>query len=132
MNENEPNADRISGEQGSVKPEETLTDVVRQVAFARSDGEKGTMRSAANGAFLNWLAQFAHSEVDDDQEILSFALRQQGFDSWEDFVESFHAADEATMSARKTLEELDVKETLGIEEEQNFNLMDPDEGDSDG
>ena len=123
MNENEPD-ERISGEQGSVKPEETLTDVVRQVAFARSDGKSGAMRAAGNGAFLNWLAQFAHSDVEDDREILEFALKQQGFDSWQEFVDAFHSTEEPAMSARKNLEDLDLEETLGIEDDADFSLGD--------
>jgi len=119
-------ADRISGEQGSVKPEETLTDIVRQVAFARADGERGAMRAAANGAFMHWLAQFACSDVDQDQEILEFALKQQGFDSWEQFRDAFHQAGEPAMVARKRLEEA---EHMVINDETEFELQEPGGGD---
>lgn len=121
---------RISGDQGSVKPEETLTNIVRQVAFTRADGERGAIRAAANGAFLNWLAQFATSEVEDDQEILDFALKQEGFDSWQEFVDAFHDADEPAMSARKNLEDVDLGDAMGIESDAQFELQDP--GDHDG
>lgn len=130
MNEN----DRISGEQGSVKPEETLTNIVRQVAYARADGEKGAMRAAANGAFLHWLAEFHTSEVEDDQDILEFALQQQGFESWDDFLEAFIDAMEPTMAARKNLEGVDLDELsqhdrLAVEDSTaKFELL----GDEDG
>lgn len=123
MNENESNADRISGEQGSVKPEETLTDIFRQVAYARSDGERGAMRAAANGALLNWLAQFHTSDVEDDQEILEFALKQNGFDSFDEFTDAFLGSGEAAMSFRMNLEDLDPEE-LEISDSAEFELRD--------
>lgn len=124
--------DRISGDQGSIKPEETLTDIVRSVAYNREDADQAPMRAAANGALIRWLKEMEASDIEADREVLEFALSQQGFDSVNDFVETFMEAGEPVMAPRRLdLAELEP-EDLNIEDQAEFELQEPEEGDEDG
>lgn len=122
---------RISGDQGSIKPEETLTDIVRTVAYNREDADEAPMRAAANGALIRWLKQMEATDIEADRRVLQFALEQEGFDSVNEFVDAFMAAGEPVMAAaRMDLGELDP-EDLNIEGSATFELQDPEEGDPD-
>lgn len=122
--------DRISGEQGSIKPEETLTDIVRSVAYNREDADSAPMRAAANGALVRWLKEMEASDIEADQTVLQFALDQHGFDSVNELVEAMFDAGEPIMAAaRMDLAELDP-EDLAIEDQPEFELQEP--GDNDG
>lgn len=121
--------DKISGNQGSIKPEETLTDIVRQVAYNRDDGQ-ARMRAAANGALIAWLSEMAQSDIEADQQILDFALQQHGFDSLNEFVDAFFKSGEPVMAARKDISDIEP-EDLNLEGSSTFDLQDP-EGENDG
>jgi hypothetical protein len=122
--------DRISGEQGSIKPEETLTDIVRSVAYNREDADSAPMRAAANGALVRWLKEMEASDIEADQKVLQFALDQHGFDSVNELVEAMFDAGEPIMAAaRMDLAELDP-EDMAIEDQAEFELQEP--GDNDG
>lgn len=126
--------DRISGDQGSIKPEETITDIVRTVAYNRDDADTAPMRAAANGALVRWLKELEQSDIEADQRVLEFALDQHGFDSVNEFVDAFMAAGEPVMAgARMDLADIDPEE-LQIEGEAAFDLQEPEEytGDGDG
>lgn len=123
--------DRISGDQGSIKPEETITDIVRKVAYNR-DADEAPMRAAANGALVRWLKELEDSDSEDDQRIVGFALEQHGFDSVNELVEAMFDAGEPIMAARRMdLAELDP-EDLNVESDAEFELTegDPHAGDS--
>ena len=127
--EEENENDRISGEQGSIKPEETLTDIVRTVAYNREDADQAPMRAAANGALIRWLKEMEASDIEADQRVLQFALEQHGFDSVNEFVDTFFGADEPVMAAaRKDLADLDPDD-LKIEDRATFELQEPGEQD---
>ena len=117
--------DRISGEQGSIKPEETLTDILRTVAYNREDSDQAPMRAAANGAIIRWLKEMEASDIEADQKVLQFALDQHGFDSVNEFVDAFMAAGEPVMAgARMDLADLDP-EDLDLEDDgPAFELQD--------
>jgi hypothetical protein len=121
--------DRISGEQGSIKPEETLTDILRTVAYNREDADQAPMRAAANGALIRWLKETEASDIEADQRVLQFALEKHGFDSVNEFVDAFFGAGEPVMAAaRKDLADLDPEE-LELGSEATFELQNPEEGD---
>lgn len=125
MNEN----DRISGSQGSVKPEETITEIVRTVAVNREEHDSAPLRAASNGAFIRWLKEMESSDSEEDQRILQFALQSHGFKSVNEFVEAFFDAGEPVMAARKNLDDLDP-EALDLDDEDvGFRLL---EGGDDG
>lgn len=105
--------DRISGDQGSVKPEETITEIVRTVAVNRESHDSAPLRAASNGAFIRWLKDMEQSESDEDQRILQFALETHGFGSVNEFVDAFSAAGEPVMAPRKNLEDVDLLEGGG-------------------
>lgn len=110
--------ERISGDQGSIKPEETLTDIVRTVASVRSD-ERGQMRAAANGALIRWLkALEAGSEA--DYEVVELALSQHGFDSVNEFVDAFTDAGEPVMGYEHRTVEVDIEDA-----NPTFELQEP-------
>ena len=119
--------DRISGDQGSIKPEETLTDIVRKVAYNREDADQAPMRAAANGALTAWLKEMESSDIEADQKVLQFALDQHGFDSVNELVEAMFDAGEPIMAAaRMDLAELDPDD-LAIEDQAEFELQEPEE-----
>lgn len=121
--------DRISGGQGSVKPEETLTEIVRSVAVNREEHDAAPLRAAANGAFIRWLKELESSDSEEDQRILRFALKSHGFESVNEFVDAFFDAGEPVMAARKNLADLDPEELDLADEDLGFSLM---EGGDDG
>lgn len=124
--------DRISGEQGSIKPEATLTDIVRKVAKNRETNDKAPMRAAANGALVRWLKEMESSDIEADTEVLEFALNRHGFDTVNELVDALFEAGEPVMAAvRKDLADLDPEE-LELGSEATFELQDPEEGDPDG
>lgn len=130
MNESDTDNGRISGEQGSIKPEETLTEIVRTVAYNREDADKAPMRAAANGALIRWLKEMEASDIEADQRVLQFALEKEGFESVNEFVDAFFDAGEPVMAAaRKDLAELDPEE-LEIQDDADFSLQEG--GDEDG
>lgn len=125
--------DRISGGQGSVKPEETLTEIVRSVAVNRDEHDSAPLRAAANGAFIRWLKELESSDSEEDQRILQFALESHGFESVNEFVGAFFDAGEPVMAARKNLDDLDLEEPDLDDEDLGFALMESDEdGGDDG
>jgi len=132
MNEN----DRISGDQGSIKPEATITDIVRKVAKNRETNEQAPMRAAANGALVRWLKEVESSDIEEDHRWLEVALETHGFDSVNELVDAMFEADEPVMAGgRKDLAEADLDpEELELGSEATFDLRDPEEdlGDQDG
>lgn len=128
MNEN----DRISGDQGSVKPEATLTEIVRTVAVNRESHDAAPLRAASNGAFIRWLKELESSDSEEDQRILQFALESHGFESVNEFVGAFFDAGEPVMAARKNIEDLDLEGLDLDDEDLGYSLMETEEGDDDG
>ena len=129
MNEN----DRISGEQGSIKPEATITDIVRKVAKNRETNEQAPMRAAANGALVRWLKEVESSDIEEDHRWLEVALETHGFDSVNELVDAMFEADEPVMAgARKDLADLDT-EDLDLDDGggPQFELREPEAGDQD-
>lgn len=119
--------DRISGDQGSIKPEATLTEIVRKVAFNRETNDSAPMRAAANGALIRWLKEMESSDIEADTDVLDFALDQHGFDSVNELVEAMFDAGEPVMAAARM--ELDTEELDLDDEDVGFRLMDSGEGD---
>lgn len=100
---------RISGEQGSIKPEATLTEIVRQVAYTRTD-DPAPIRAAANGALIQWLKSLETDGTESDHETVQFHLNQHGFDSVTDLVDAMLEADEPIMAPRQNIEDIDIEE----------------------
>jgi hypothetical protein len=122
--------DRISGEQGSIKPEATLTEIVRKVAYNRETNDSAPMRAAANGALIRWLKEMEATDIEEDKRVLQFALEQQGFDSVNELVDALFDAGEPVMAAkRQDLAELDVDpDELNLDDEDvGFSLTEADE-----
>lgn len=118
--------ERISGDQGSIKPEETLTDIVRTVAYQREDSGSAPMRAVANGAMIRWLKEMESSGVEQDREVLDFALQQQGFDSVNEFVDAFMDTGEPVMAAaRMDLADLNPEDLEVSDGNPSFELQDP-------
>ena len=103
--------DRISGDQGSMKPEATLTDIVRKVAKNRDSNEQAPMRAAANAALVRWLKEVEASDIEEDQRWLDVALESHGFDSVNELVDAMFQAGEPIMAgARKDLKDIDPED----------------------
>ena len=123
--------DRISGDQGSIKPEETLTDIVRKVAKNRETNEQAPMRAAANGALVRWLKEVEGSDIEADQMDLEYALGKHGFDTVNELVEALFDAGEPIMAgSRMDLAEIDPEELDLQDGNPGFELSEP--GDTDG
>lgn len=120
--------DRISGDQGSIKPEATLTDIVRKVAKNRETNEQAPMRAAANGALVRWLKEVESSDIEEDQRWLEVALESHGFDSVNDLADALFEAGEPIMAgSRQDLADLDPEE-LNLDDDASFELQDGGDG----
>jgi len=100
-------SDRISGKQGSIKPEETITDIVRKVAKNRETNVQAPMRAAANAALIRWLKEVESSESEQDQAWLDVALASHGFDSVNELAAAMMDSGEPIM-AGATLDISDI------------------------
>lgn len=123
--------DRISGDQGSIKPEETLTDIFRKVAKNRETNSSAPMRAAANAALIRWLKEVEGSDIEADTLDLEYALGKHGFDSVNELVDALFEAGEPIMAgARQDLADLDPEDLDLNDENPTFELSEP--GDTDG
>jgi len=123
---------RISGDQGSIKPEATLTDIFRKVAKNRESNDAAPMRAAANAALIRWLKEVEGSDIEADTLDLEYALGKHGFSSVNELVDALFEAGEPIMAgARQELKNLDG-DKIGMYDHASFELKDADEGGDDG